>query len=53
MFLIAYLLYNDGVQSVIVIATQFGKEEIGFCRLVLRVDAHERNRHQEDENAKR
>ena len=29
-FLIAYLLYNDGVQTVIVVASQFGKEEIGL-----------------------
>ncbi|MCX6153105.1 MAG: MFS transporter [Candidatus Kapabacteria bacterium] len=30
LFLIAYLLYNDGVQSVIVIASQFGKDELGI-----------------------
>jgi len=30
MFLIAYLFYNDGVQTVIVIAAQFGQEELGL-----------------------
>lgn len=30
LFLIAYLLYNDGVQAVIVVASQFGQEELGL-----------------------
>lgn len=29
-FLIAYLFYNDGVQAVIIVAAQFGKNEIGL-----------------------
>ncbi len=29
-FLIAYLLFNDGVQSVITLAAQFGQEELGL-----------------------
>ncbi len=29
-FLIAYLLYNDGIQTVITLATQFGSREIGL-----------------------
>jgi UMF1 family MFS transporter len=28
LFLLAYLLYNDGIQTVIVAATQFGREEL-------------------------
>ena len=27
-FLIAYLLYNDAIQTVIALATQFGKDEL-------------------------
>lgn len=34
-FLIAYLLYNDGVQTVIVVASQFGSEELGLGMDVL------------------
>ena len=30
LFLAAYLFYNDGVQSVIVISAQFGQEELGI-----------------------
>ncbi len=30
LFLVAYLLYNDGVQAVIVVASQFGQEELGL-----------------------
>jgi MFS transporter, UMF1 family len=30
MFLIAYLFYNDGVQAVIALSAQFGKEELGL-----------------------
>ena len=30
LFLAAYLLYNDGVQSVIALASQFGQEELGL-----------------------
>lgn len=29
-FLIAYLIYNDGVQTVIVVASQFGQEALGL-----------------------
>lgn len=29
-FLIAYLMYNDGVQAVIALAAQFGQEELGL-----------------------
>jgi UMF1 family MFS transporter len=29
-YLIAYLIYNDGIQTVIVVATQFGSEELGI-----------------------
>ncbi len=29
-FLIAYLLYNDGVQTVIVVSSQFGNKELGL-----------------------
>lgn len=29
-FLIAYLMYNDGVQAVIALASQFGQEELGL-----------------------
>ncbi len=29
-FLLAYLMYNDGVQAVITLAAQFGQEEIGL-----------------------
>lgn len=35
LFLIAYLLYNDGVQAVIVLAAQFGHEELGLGQDVL------------------
>jgi UMF1 family MFS transporter len=30
LFLIAYLLYNDGIQAVIALSAQFGQEEIGL-----------------------
>jgi UMF1 family MFS transporter len=30
MFLVAYLFYNDGVQAVIALSAQFGKEELGL-----------------------
>lgn len=30
LFLLAYMLFNDGVQSVIVLASQFGAEELGL-----------------------
>ena len=29
-FLVAYLLYNDGIQTVIALSTQFGQEELGL-----------------------
>ncbi len=34
-FLIAYLLYNDGVQAVIALSSQFGQEELGLDISVL------------------
>ncbi len=34
-FLIAYLLYNDGVQAVIALSAQFGQEELGLEMEVL------------------
>ena len=30
LFLVAYLLYNDGIQTVIALATQFGSQELGI-----------------------
>lgn len=30
LFLVAYLLYNDGIQTVIAMSTQFGSEELGL-----------------------
>ena len=30
LFLVAYLLYNDGIQTVIALAAQFGQEELGL-----------------------
>ncbi|MGH9764599.1 MAG: MFS transporter, partial [Blastocatellia bacterium] len=30
MFLIAYLIYNDGIQSVILLSSEFGQEELGL-----------------------
>jgi MFS transporter, UMF1 family len=30
LFLLAYLIYNDGVQAVIVVSSQFGQEELGL-----------------------
>lgn len=30
LFLLAYLLYNDGIQTVIALSSQFGQEEIGL-----------------------
>lgn len=30
LFLLAFLLYNDGVQTVIVVSSQFGQEELGL-----------------------
>ncbi|MDR0927867.1 MAG: MFS transporter [Ignavibacteria bacterium] len=35
LFLLAYMLYNDGVQSVIVLASQFGSAELGLSVDVL------------------
>jgi UMF1 family MFS transporter len=35
LFIAAYLLYNDGVQSVIVLSTQFGHEELGLTMATL------------------
>lgn len=35
LFLAAYLFYNDGVQTIIVLASQFGKEELGLGEGVL------------------
>lgn len=34
-FILAYMLYNDGVQSVIVVSSQFGQEELGLDISVL------------------
>jgi UMF1 family MFS transporter len=34
-FLLAYLFYNDGIQTVIVAAAVYGQEELGFSRSVL------------------
>lgn len=36
-FLLAYLLYNDGIQTVITMATIYGKEELGLSMTVLMV----------------
>lgn len=37
-FLIAYLFYNDGIQTVIVVSAQFGKHELGIeMQLILQV----------------
>ncbi|MCB0055236.1 MAG: MFS transporter, partial [Caldilinea sp.] len=30
LFLVAYLLYNDGIQTVIALSAQFGSEELGM-----------------------
>jgi UMF1 family MFS transporter len=30
LFILAYILYNDGVQAVIVVSSQFGQEELGL-----------------------
>jgi UMF1 family MFS transporter len=35
LFLAAYLLYNDGIQAVIALSTQFGTEELGLDQGVL------------------
>lgn len=35
LFLVAYLLYNDAVQTVIVVAAQFGSQELGLSIAVL------------------
>lgn len=35
LFLAAYLLYNDGIQAVIALASQFGAEELGLEQSVL------------------
>ncbi len=35
LFLFAYLLYNDGVQAVIALSSQFGQEELGLDMSVL------------------
>jgi UMF1 family MFS transporter len=35
LFLAAYLLYNDGIQAVIALSTQFGTEELGLEQSVL------------------
>jgi MFS transporter, UMF1 family len=35
LFLIAYLFYNDGIQAVILLATAFGKKELGLTESTL------------------
>lgn len=30
LFLLAYLIYNDGIQTVLILASQFGQEELGL-----------------------
>lgn len=35
LFLVAYLIYNDGIQTVITLAAQFGQEELGLSMSVL------------------
>ncbi len=35
LFLIAYIFYNDGIQAVIVVSSQFGQEELGLDISVL------------------
>mgnify|MGYP000324317495 FL=1 len=35
LFLLAYLIYNDGIQTVITLAAQFGQEELGLSMGVL------------------
>lgn len=35
LFLAAYLLYNDGIQAVIALSSQFGSEELGLDQAVL------------------
>lgn len=35
LFLLAYLIYNDGIQTVITLAAQFGQEELGLSMSVL------------------
>ena len=35
LFLVAYMIYNDGIQTVILMATIYGKEELGFSFNVL------------------
>lgn len=35
LFLLAFLCYNDGIQTVIAMATIYGKEELGFSTTVL------------------
>ena len=35
LFLVAYLIYNDGIQTVITMAAQFGREEMGLSMSVL------------------
>jgi len=35
LFLVAFLLYNDGIQTVISMATIYGKEELGFSTTLL------------------
>jgi len=35
LFLLAYLLYNDGIQTVIALSTQFGQEELGLSSQTL------------------
>ncbi|MFW6243807.1 MAG: MFS transporter [Desulfovibrionales bacterium] len=37
LFLLAFFLYNDGIQTVINMATIYGKEELGFSMTVLMV----------------
>jgi MFS transporter, UMF1 family len=34
-FLLAYLIYNDGIQTVIALASQFGSEELGLSQTTL------------------
>jgi UMF1 family MFS transporter len=37
LFLVAFMLYNDGIQTVIFMSTMFGKEELGLSATVLMV----------------
>ena len=37
LFLVAYLIYNNGIQTVLALATIYGKEELGFSTDVLMI----------------